>query len=83
MIFAYALFPSAEYDARLVDVWAAAVVFYCMQFQELPWRVAKMSDPTFKEFVHTYHSSGAPGPLSSLSPRECRPRECGARFPVG
>ena len=23
--------PKAQYDARLVDVWAAAVVFYCMQ----------------------------------------------------
>lgn len=66
-------FECKEYDARLVDVWAAAVVFYCMQFQELPWRVAKMSDPTFKEFVHSYHGSSAPSPLSNLSPRECRP----------
>lgn len=66
-------FECKEYDARLVDVWAAAVVFYCMQFQELPWRVAKMSDPTFKEFVHSYHGSPAPSPLSNLSPRECRP----------
>ncbi|PWN41754.1 Pkinase-domain-containing protein [Ceraceosorus guamensis] len=66
-------FEHKEYDARLVDVWAAAVVFYCMQFQELPWRVAKMSDPTFKDFVHGYHGSSAPAPLSNLSPRECRP----------
>ncbi|MCO5593780.1 hypothetical protein L7F22_047797 [Adiantum nelumboides] len=66
-------FEHKEYDARLVDVWAAAVVFYCMQFQELPWRVAKMSDPTFKEFVHQYHGSNAPSPLNNLSPRECRP----------
>ncbi|KAN0061876.1 hypothetical protein ACQY0O_005870 [Thecaphora frezii] len=66
-------FEKNEYDARLVDVWAAAVVFYCMQFQELPWRVAKMSDPTFKEFVHQYVGSAAPSPLSNLSPRDCRP----------
>lgn len=66
-------FEHKEYDARLVDVWAAAVVFYCMQFQELPWRVAKLSDPTFKEFVHSYHTVAAPAPLSNLSPRECRP----------
>ncbi len=66
-------FEKKEYDARLVDVWAAAVVFYCMQFQELPWRVAKMSDPTFKEYVQSYLSSPAPSPLSNLSPRECRP----------
>ncbi|CAD6892514.1 unnamed protein product [Tilletia laevis] len=66
-------FEQKEYDARLVDVWAAGVVFYCMQFQELPWRVAKMSDPTFKEFVHQYNASPAPSPLSNLSPRDCRP----------
>ncbi|KIS67633.1 uncharacterized protein UMAG_04136 [Mycosarcoma maydis] len=66
-------FEKKEYDARLVDVWAAAVVFYCMQFQELPWRVAKMSDPTFKEYVQSYLSSPAPSPLSNLSPRDCRP----------
>ncbi|EST09075.1 Protein kinase domain protein [Kalmanozyma brasiliensis GHG001] len=66
-------FEKKEYDARLVDVWAAAVVFYCMQFQELPWRVAKMSDPTFKDYVQSYTSNPAPSPLSNLSPRECRP----------
>ncbi|KAJ9474708.1 Serine/threonine-protein kinase HAL4/SAT4 [Pseudozyma hubeiensis] len=66
-------FEKKEYDARLVDVWAAAIVFYCMQFQELPWRVAKMSDPTFKEYVQSYATSAAPSPLSNLSPRECRP----------
>lgn len=66
-------FEKKEYDARLVDVWAAAVVFYCMQFQELPWRVAKMSDPTFKDYVGAYSSSPAPSPLSNLSPRDCRP----------
>ncbi|KAJ1020391.1 hypothetical protein NDA13_005710 [Ustilago tritici] len=66
-------FEKKEYDARLVDVWAAAVVFYCMQFQELPWRVAKMSDPTFKDYAQQYTCSPAPSPLSNLSPRECRP----------
>lgn len=32
-----------------------------------------MSDPTFKDFVHQFHSSNAPAPLSNLSPRDCRP----------
>lgn len=70
----------AEYDARLVDVWAAAIVFYCMQFQELPWRVAKPSDPTFAQYLAMWHhktDSGAPShstppPLNNLVPRECR-----------
>ena len=66
-------FEQKEYDARLVDIWAAAIVFYCMQCQELPWRVAKMSDPTFQDFVHSYLATTTPSPLPNLSPRECRP----------
>ncbi|GAA6023756.1 hypothetical protein JCM11491_006034 [Sporobolomyces phaffii] len=66
-------FEQKEYDARLVDVWAAAVVFYCMHFQELPWRVAKQSDPSFGPYVQLYSSSSStPPPLSNLVPRECR-----------
>lgn len=66
-------FEQKEYDARLVDIWAIAVVFYCMECQELPWRVAKMSDPAFQEFVHSYLGTAIPRPLPNLSPRECRP----------
>jgi len=65
-------FEHREYDARLVDVWAAAIVFYCMNFQELPWRVAKMSDPSFKPYVQAYPTTSSPPPLSNLVPRECR-----------
>lgn len=74
-----------EYDARLVDVWAAAIVFYCMQFQELPWRVAKPTDSTFSAYAQAYKpnpdtiggslpgaSSSTPAPLNNLVPRECR-----------
>lgn len=63
----------AEYDARLVDVWAAAIVYYCMTFCELPWRVAKLSDPSFGPYAQLYKSSSStPPPLSNLVPRECR-----------
>jgi protein-serine/threonine kinase len=71
--------PFSEYDARLVDVWAAAIVFYCMQFQELPWRVAKSSDSTFATYAQQYLAKGEPGthqptpaPINNLIPRECR-----------
>lgn len=72
------LIPQPEYDARQVDVWAAAVVFYCMQFQELPWRVAKNSDPTYNTYRSQYgfgtqeSASATPAPLNNLVPRECR-----------
>ncbi|KAM0749272.1 Pkinase-domain-containing protein [Meredithblackwellia eburnea MCA 4105] len=66
-------FEQKEYDARQVDVWACAVVFYCMHFQELPWRVAKPSDPSFGPYIQLYSASApAPAPLSNLVPRECR-----------
>ncbi|SCV73660.1 BQ2448_6090 [Microbotryum intermedium] len=65
-------FEYKEYDARLVDVWACAVVFYCMHFQELPWRVAKPSDPSFGPYMQMYGGQSTPPPLSNLVPRECR-----------
>ncbi|KAK4048487.1 hypothetical protein OIO90_005818 [Microbotryomycetes sp. JL221] len=65
-------FEQKEYDARLVDVWACAVVFYCMHFQELPWRVAKPSDPSFGPYLQLYNETSAPAPISNLVPRECR-----------
>ena len=62
-----------------MDVWAAAIVFYCMQFQELPWRIAKSSDPTFAAYLQQFHAKGeaggqsiTPPPLNNLVPRECR-----------
>ena len=38
------------YDARLVDIWACGVVYYCLHFQELPWRVAKQTDNLFQTY---------------------------------
>lgn len=82
------LFDHKEYDARLVDVWAAAIVFYCMQFQELPWRVAKASDQTFATYLQQYppkdaqattqQQAGAPvPPAGTPAPlNNLVPREC-------
>lgn len=61
-------FERREYDARLVDVWAVGVVYYCLRMGELPWRVAKMSDPSFAHFVGFYHASRTPAPLVNLLP---------------
>jgi protein-serine/threonine kinase len=40
--------------------------------QELPWRVAKSSDPSFQSYLQAYGGSSSPPPLGNL-PRECRP----------
>jgi serine/threonine protein kinase len=65
----------AEYDARLVDVWACAIVFYCMQLQELPWGLARKTDRTFMTYVGAYldaeHSHTIPAPINQL-PKETR-----------
>jgi protein-serine/threonine kinase len=43
-----------------------------MQFQEIPWRMAKNpSDTSYALFVQTYPHSSAPQPLHNLMPKEC------------
>ena len=63
---------SSEYDARAVDIWACAIVFYCMQFQEIPWRIAKNpSDSSYAQYVNQYAQHSAPQPLHNLMPKDC------------
>ncbi len=75
----------AVYDARLVDIWACAIVFYCMQFQELPWRMAKATkdNESYLEYVKACQSiknshngnekaTVFPNTINLLSPRQSR-----------
>ena len=69
---------SAAYDARLVDIWACGIVYYCLHFQELPWTVAQPTDALFAAYVQACQSSVAaqsqcPPTINNLSPRACRP----------
>lgn len=69
--------PSA-YDARLVDIWACGIVYYCLHFQELPWTVAQPTDALFAAYVSACAStvpgqSQCPPTINNLSPRLCRP----------
>jgi len=81
-------FTPGPYDARLVDIWACGIVYYCLHFQELPWRVAQPSDPLFQAYVAACSAKPAqpagsnspvptqaplPATISNLSPRACRP----------
>lgn len=66
------------YDARLVDIWACGIVYYCLHFQELPWRVAQSSDPLYAAYAQACASStpaqsSCPPTINNLSPRACRP----------
>ncbi|KAF8334052.1 kinase-like domain-containing protein [Cantharellus anzutake] len=77
-------FSRQPYDARLVDIWAAGVVYYCLLFQELPWRVAQTSDSFFAAYKAACEGTpwrGPPAPppqifpttISNSSPRAARP----------
>jgi serine/threonine protein kinase len=71
-------FIGKPYDARLVDIWACGIVYYCLHFQEMPWRVAQQSDPLYATYSQACASSNAekaacPPTIALLSPRQCRP----------
>ncbi|KAI0791704.1 Pkinase-domain-containing protein [Abortiporus biennis] len=71
-------FLHKPYDARLVDIWACGIVYYCLHFQELPWSVAQGSDPLFSAYVTACSSTtpsqaSCPPTINNLSPRACRP----------
>jgi protein-serine/threonine kinase len=68
------------YDARLVDIWACGIVYYCLHFQELPWRVAQNSDQLYGSYASACHAAPAtsaaagsfPPTINNLNPRACR-----------
>ncbi|KAI0825339.1 Pkinase-domain-containing protein [Trametes gibbosa] len=69
-------FLGKPYDARLVDIWACGIVYYCLHFQELPWTVAQPTDQLFAAYVaacNTPSQSACPPTINNLSPRPCRP----------
>ncbi|EIW65201.1 Pkinase-domain-containing protein [Trametes versicolor FP-101664 SS1] len=69
-------FLGKPYDARLVDIWACGIVYYCLHFQELPWTVAQPTDQLFSAYVaacNTPSQSACPPTINNLSPRACRP----------
>lgn len=71
-------FLGKPYDARLVDVWACGIVYYCLHFQELPWRAAQpATDPLYATYSQACTSllpavSACPTTINNLSPRACR-----------
>ncbi|KAG9223563.1 hypothetical protein CCMSSC00406_0009075 [Pleurotus cornucopiae] len=71
-------FLGKPYDARLVDIWACGIVYYCLHFQELPWRAAQMSDQLYAAYAGACSSpqpaqAACPPTINNLSPRACRP----------
>jgi tRNA A-37 threonylcarbamoyl transferase component Bud32 len=44
-------FIQDDYDARLVDVWAAGIVYYSMSYRTVPFRIASMDDTNYRHFI--------------------------------
>ncbi|KAI6137423.1 Pkinase-domain-containing protein [Pisolithus sp. B1] len=67
-------FLGKPYDARLVDIWACGIVYYCLHFQEMPWRVAQMSDSLYAAYANAciMHPLKDKDTISNLSPKQCR-----------
>jgi serine/threonine protein kinase len=73
-------FLGKPYDARLVDIWACGIVYYCLHFQELPWRVAQVSDQLYASYASacaaaapaTAATTSFPPTINNLNPRGCR-----------
>ncbi|KAF8972516.1 kinase-like domain-containing protein [Flammula alnicola] len=71
-------FLGKPYDARLVDIWACGIVYYCLHFQELPWRAAQpATDPLYSSYAQACANtnpavSACPPTINNLSPRACR-----------
>jgi len=71
-------FMGKPYDARLVDIWACGIVYYCLHFQELPWRAAQpATDQLYSAYVAACASphqavASCPPTINNLNPRACR-----------
>lgn len=55
------------YDARLVDIWAVGVVYYCLHFQELPWRAAQSTDKLYSAYANACIANPMPVPPKTKS----------------
>ncbi|KAJ2683337.1 hypothetical protein IWW39_005559 [Coemansia spiralis] len=45
------MFTGKSYDGRKTDVWSAAIVYYTMVYNGIPWRAAKEDDPNYARFL--------------------------------
>lgn len=79
-------FLNKPYDARLVDIWACGVVYYCLHFSEMPWRVAQMTDNLYATYAqaclahplkdaHGTHGTHGTHETHSMREREREARE--------
>jgi serine/threonine protein kinase len=59
------------YDPRLSDIWSCGIVFLCMTIRRFPWRIPRLTDPSFRAYATNQNQQQFR--LLKLLPREARP----------
>jgi serine/threonine protein kinase len=58
------VFDAVDYDPRLADVWSIAIIYCCMILKRFPWKIPKVSDPSYRSFLE---NDGTRSAISNLS----------------
>ncbi|KAI7868085.1 kinase-like domain-containing protein [Spinellus fusiger] len=58
------------YDPCASDVWSCGIIFICMTIRRFPWRLPRLSDPSFKAFATNHQQQQLR--LLKLLPRDSR-----------
>ncbi|KAI8088952.1 kinase-like domain-containing protein [Halteromyces radiatus] len=63
------LFTSVEYyDGLAMDVWSAAITFYCLLYTQIPFLQATTQDPHYASFLHQHSSFNSWSALNRCDP---------------
>ncbi|ODQ79052.1 hypothetical protein BABINDRAFT_37979 [Babjeviella inositovora NRRL Y-12698] len=55
------------YDPRLVDIWSLGIIYCCMVLRRFPWKIPKVSDPSYKSFQTLPESTGGLPPMKGAT----------------
>ncbi|KAJ1741936.1 hypothetical protein LPJ78_003315 [Coemansia sp. RSA 989] len=66
------MFTAKSYDGRKVDVWSAAIVYYTMVYNGIPWRAAKEEDPNYARFLEAVRAGRDYEGFRRIDPRSRR-----------
>ncbi|OBZ86606.1 Serine/threonine-protein kinase oca2 [Choanephora cucurbitarum] len=64
-------YTQPTYDPRLSDIWSCGIVFLCMTIRRFPWRIPRLTDPSFRAYATNHNQQQFR--LLKLLPREARP----------
>ncbi|KAJ2726564.1 hypothetical protein GGI07_000506 [Coemansia sp. Benny D115] len=66
------MFSGKSYDGRKADVWSAAIVYYTMVYNGIPWRAAKEEDANYRRFLDAVRAGREYEGLRRIEPQTRR-----------